>query len=125
MNSNSYKSILIVDDEEDSCMRLKRIFEIHKPDYRVVTAPNAFIAIEQLMKHGFDLVLTDWLMSDMDGLELAGVIRDMSPDTQILLMTGTPTPEFDGAIKSLGLNGWVEKPFTPTHILNVVEQAMG
>lgn len=125
MNSNSYKSVLIVDDEEDICMRLKRIFEIHKPDYRVVTAPNAFIAIEQLMKHGFDLVLTNWLMSDMDGLELAGVIRDMSPDTQILLMTGTPTPELDGAIKSLGLNGWVEKPFTPTYILKVVEQTMG
>jgi len=90
-----------------------------------VTAPNAFIAIEQLMKHGFDLVLTDWLMSDMDGLELAGVIRDMSPDTQILLMTGTPTPELSGAIKSLGLNGWVEKPFTPTYILKMVEQTMG
>ena len=125
MNSNSHKSVLIVDDEEDICIRLKRIFEIHKPDYRVVTAPNAFIAIERLMKHGFDLVLTDWLMSDMDGLELAGVIRDMSPDTLILLMTGTAIPELDGAIKSLGLNGWVEKPFTPTYILNIVEQALG
>lgn len=125
MNVNGHKSILIVDDEEEICTLLKRILEIHQPDYRVMTAPDAFIAIERLMKHGFDLVLTDWLMSDMDGLELAGVIRDMSPDTRILLMTGTTTPELDGAIKSLRLNGWVGKPFTPTHILNVVEQAMG
>ena len=124
MNANGHKSILIVDDEEDVCILLKRILEKHKPDYRVVTAPDGFIAIERLMKHRFDLVLTDWRMGDMDGLELAGVIRDMSPDTQILLMTGTATSELDGAIKSLGLNGWVGKPFTPTHILNVVEQAM-
>ena len=125
MNANGHKSVLIVDDEEEICTLLKRILEIHKPDYQVVTAPDAFIAIERLMKRGFDLVLTDWRMGDMDGLELARVIRDMSPDTRILLMTGTAIPELDGGIKSLGLNGWVEKPFTPTHILNVVEQAMG
>ena len=122
---NGHKSILIVDDEEEICTLLKRILEIHQPDYRVMTAPDAFMAIERLIKHRFDLVLTDWRMGDMDGLELAGVIRNMSPDTQILLMTGTPTPELDGAIKSLGLNGWVEKPFTPTYILKVVEQTMG
>ena len=108
MKANGHKSILIVDDEEDICTLRKRVLEIQKPDYQVMTAPDAFIAIERLMKHGFDLVLTDWRMGDMDGLELAGVIRSMAPDTRILLMTGTAAPELDGAIKSLGLNGWVD-----------------
>ena len=64
MNANGHKSILIVDDEEEICTLFKRILEIRKPDYRVVTAPDAFIAIERLIKHGFDLVLTDWCMGD-------------------------------------------------------------
>lgn len=124
MNSNSHKSILIVDDEEDIRALLKRILEARKPDYRVATAPDGFIVIGRLMQRGFDLVLTDWRMDGMDGLELAGVIRNMAPDTRILLMTGSGTPELDDTVKSLGLAGWVAKPFTPTHILNVVEQAM-
>jgi CheY-like chemotaxis protein len=64
-------------------------------------------------------------MGGMDGLKLAEAIRDSWPDTRILLMTGTPTPQLEGAVKSLGLHGWIEKPFTLTHILNVVEQVMG
>jgi two-component system chemotaxis response regulator CheY len=125
MNLNGYKRILIVDDEEEVRALLKCIFETQKPDYQVVTAPDGFTAMGRLIQQGFDLVLTDWRMGDMDGLELAEAIRDISPDTRILLMTGSATPELDGAVKSLGLNGWLEKPFTPAHILNVVEQVMG
>jgi two-component system response regulator HydG len=124
MNTNGHKSILIVDDEEEIRTLLKRIFETQKPDYRVVTAPDGFTAIGRLMQHGFDLVLTDWRMDDMDGLELAEVIRDMSPDTRILVMTGSATSELDGRVEALGLADWVAKPFTPGHILNVVEQIM-
>jgi len=124
MNSNGHKRILIVDDEEDIRLLLKHIFERGKPDYQVVTAPDGLTAMGRLMQRGFDLVLTDWQMAEMDGLELAAAIRDISPDTQILLMTGAVTSELDSAVKSLGLAGWVEKPFTPTYILNAVEQLL-
>ena len=125
MDSDSYKRILIVDDEEGIRTLLKLTLAGVKPDYQVVTAPDGFAAMGWLMQQKFDLVLTDWRMGEMDGLELAEAIRDSWPDTRILLMTGTPTPELEGAVKSLGLHGWIEKPFTPTHILNVVEQVMG
>jgi CheY-like chemotaxis protein len=124
MNSNGHKSILIVDDEEEIRTLLKRIFATRKPDYRVVIAPDGFIAIGRLMQRGFDLVLTDWRMDGMDGLELAETIRNMAPDTQILLMTGSDTSELEGMVKPLGLAGLIAKPFTPTHILNVVEQVL-
>jgi CheY-like chemotaxis protein len=103
---------------------LKHTFE-ERNDYQVVTAPDGPIAIYRLTQQEFDLVLTDWRMGDMDGLELARVIRDMRPDTRILLMTGNATPEFAGAIESLELNGWIKKPFTLSHVLNIVEQVMG
>jgi CheY-like chemotaxis protein len=125
MDSNGYKRILIVDDEEGIRTLLKLTIKELKPDYKVVTAPDGFVAMGRLMQQKFDLVLTDWRMGDMDGLELAEAIRDSWPDTRILLMTGTPTPELEGAVKSLGLHGWIQKPFTPTHILNMVEQVMG
>lgn len=123
MNSNGRKNILIVDDDDGICTLLERILE--KPDYQVITAPDGYTAMERLTQQKFDLVLTDWRMSDMDGLELAKVIQNVSPDTQILLMTGILTPELTNVIKSLGLTGWIKKPFTPSHILNMVEQVIG
>ena len=124
MNSNNHKRILIVDDEESIRTLLKNIFE-ELNDYQVVTAPDGPLAIYRLTQQAFDLVLTDWRMGDMDGLELARVIRDMRPDTRILLMTGNAAPEFAGAIESLELNGWIKKPFTLSHVLNMVEQVIG
>jgi len=124
MNSNGHKRILIVDDEEGIRTLLKYTFE-EQNDYQVVTAPDGPLAIYRLMQQEFDLVLTNWRMGDMDGLELAHVIRDMRPNTRILLMTGNTTPEFAGVIESLGLDGWIKKPFTLPHILNMVEQVIG
>ncbi|MCL4302307.1 MAG: response regulator [Anaerolineae bacterium] len=125
MNANGYKRILIVDDEEGIRLLLKRILTTQKPDYQVVTASDGHTAMGRLRQQGFDLVLTDWRMGDMDGLELAKAIQDISPNTQILLMTGSATSELDGAVKSLGLHGWIEKPFSPTYVLNVIEQIIG
>ena len=88
-----------------------------------MTAPDGFIAIDQLMQQEFDLVVTDWRMGEMDGLELAEIVHSMLPDTRILLMTGSTISDLDGGTKSL-LAGWIEKPFTPTHILKVIEQAI-
>lgn len=124
MNSNGPKRILIVDDEATICSLLQRIFKTQKPDYQIVTAPDGVSAMGWLKQQGFDLVLTDWRMADMDGLELAEAIRDSWPDTRILLMSGAATSELDGAIKSLRLNGWIAKPFTPSYILSIVEQVM-
>jgi len=124
MNSNGHKRILIVDDEEGIRTLLKYTFE-ERNDYQVVIAPDGLIAIYRLMQQEFDLVLTDWRMGNMDGLELARVIRDMRPKTRILLMTSYVTSELDGAVKSSRLDGWVKKPFTLPHLLHTIEQIIG
>jgi DNA-binding NtrC family response regulator len=124
MNSNGHKRILIVDDEEGIRTLLKHTFE-ERIDYHAVTVSDGFIAIDLLKRQGFDLVLTDWRMDDMDGLALAEAVQSISPNTRILLMTGNATPELDDAVKSLRLDGWVKKPFTLSHILNTVEQVIG
>ncbi len=124
MNSNGHKRILIVDDEESIRTLLKHTFE-ERNDYHAVTVPDGLIAIDLLSRQRFDLVLTDWRMGDMNGLELARIIRDMRPDTRILLMTGNATPELDGAVKASRLDGWIKKPFELPHVLNTVEQVIG
>ena len=124
MNPNGHQWVLVVDDEENVRTLLKLIFERLRPDYQVVTAPDSYAALGRMMQHSFDLVLTDWHMGGMDGLELAGAIRDISPDTRILLMTGSDPCQLHDVVESVGLDGWLEKPFTPAQVLKVVEQVM-
>ena len=124
MNPNGHRWVLVVDDEESVRTLLKMTFERLRPDYQVVTAPDSYAALGRMMQHSFDLVLTDWHMGGMDGLELAGAIRDISPDTRILLMTGSDPCQLHDVVESVGLKGWLEKPFTPVQVLNVVDQVM-
>ncbi|HXV44517.1 MAG TPA: response regulator [Anaerolineae bacterium] len=123
MNSNGCK-LLIVDDEESVRTLLKLTFEKLKPDYQIVTAADGFTAMGRLMQQTFDLVLTDWHMVGVDGLELAAAIRDISPATRILLMTGKDVFQLRSAATALGLDGWLEKPFTPAQVLSLVEGVM-
>jgi CheY-like chemotaxis protein len=121
MNYNGYKRVLIVDDEESVRTLLKLTLEKLKPDFQIATAADGFTAMGRLMQQTFDLVLTDWHMAGVDGLELAAAIRDISPATRILLMTGTDVFQLRNAATALGLDGWLEKPFTPAQLLSLVE----
>jgi CheY-like chemotaxis protein len=124
MNYNGYKRVLIVDDEESVRTLLKLTLEKLKPDFQIATAADGFTAMGRLMQQTFDLVLTDWHMAGVDGLELAAAIRDISPATRILLMTGTDVFQLRNAATALGLDGWLEKPFTPAQLLSLVESVM-
>lgn len=61
----------------------------------------------------------------MDGPELAEAVYEISPQTPLLLLVDKVTYPLTGPIKSPELNGYIEKPFTSTQILQVVEQVMG
>ena len=116
------KMILVVDD--DNLVNEFINETLSRLGYTVYSASSGAEALEMMEEYDFDLVLTDWRMGEMGGLELAESIQGISPDTRILLMTGSDMSDFDGKAKSL-LAGWIKKPFTLPHILNTVEQVIG
>ena len=65
--------ILIVDDEAVVCTRLKPALE--KDGYYVETYTDSTIAKKRLDRYGFDIVVTDIKMAEVDGIELLGFIR--------------------------------------------------
>ena len=78
--------ILIVDDDTTFCIMLRKWLE--KRGFEVDTAFSYKDAVKQLDKAGFDLVLTDLRLPDKDGIDLLRVIKEKTPQTQVLLMTG-------------------------------------
>jgi CheY-like chemotaxis protein/predicted regulator of Ras-like GTPase activity (Roadblock/LC7/MglB family) len=120
----SKKSVLIVDDAKDILFLLTHSLRRLGPEYEVTTANDGAAALELIQKQKFDLIITDYMMPGMTGVDLAQVVRKVSPDTQIVLMTAHDTRGMRTIVETLQLGGYVGKPFTVSEILEVVQQAI-
>ncbi|MGE5394277.1 MAG: sigma-54-dependent transcriptional regulator [Candidatus Saccharibacteria bacterium] len=115
-------NILIVDDDVTFCLMLKKLLEKHQ--YQVNTLFSAE-GVKQTVRKGFyEVVLTDLRMPNMSGMDLIGIIKQESPETQIIMMTGyanIPT-----AIQSIkqGAFNYIPKPFQPEEVLNLINEAL-
>ena len=87
-------SILLVDDNANGLAARRSVLE--ELGYRIATSTSGADALEQFASHKFDLVVTDYKMPRMDGLELIGRLRKCSADLPIVLISGY--------VDTLGLN---------------------
>src|SRR5689334_21861174 len=84
-------TLLIVDDEPSNLASLEKIFL--REGIRVLTADSAKGAMETARTHRVQVVLTDLMMPGTSGLELLRAIKQVSPDTEVVVMTAYGTVE--------------------------------
>ena len=80
------KTILCVDDNEQSLSIRKILFETR--GYRVIACNNGQLALETFRRGGIDLVITDLIMPGVDGSRLIEEIKNISPQTPTVLISG-------------------------------------
>ena len=116
-------SLLIVDDEKNIRQSLSRFLESCK--HEVHTAESGREALA-LMSNGagYDLVLSDWRMAEMNGLELLKAVKEKFPDTIVILMTAYGTIDNAVAAMKAGAHDYLTKPFSLDQIQHVVERAL-
>lgn len=83
--SAARKTILVVDDEDALVRVLALVLE--EEGYRVVTARNGRLALEAFGRHGADLVVTDFMMPEIDGRELLATLLEMRPRLPVVIMS--------------------------------------
>jgi CheY-like chemotaxis protein len=94
------KAILFVDDHEVLARLSCEILEMH--GYRAVSAFNGEDALQKFEQEDFDILVTDFRMEGMNGVELANRIREKSPTTPVILVTGYgPIAENNGQLPVL------------------------
>ena len=81
--------VLVVDDEEIARTNLGYI--LRKEGHQVATAANGLEALEKVKAQEFDIILTDLKMEKMDGIQLLESVKQVSPHTEIIMVTGYPT----------------------------------
>jgi len=86
----------------------------------IETASSGKAAIERIQRGGIDVVLTDMVMPEIDGLEVLRVARSVSNPPDVILLTGHATTE--SAIQALknGARDYITKPFNPDELLHLV-----
>jgi len=121
------KHILVVDDNELILFALAKILKDDTTE--VMTASTGMEAIKKLSYCPYDLCLLDIHLPDINGLELMKVIREMCPETRIVILTASHTdfPELKGNYIEAVANGasrFISKPFSLCDVREVVEQVL-
>lgn len=114
--------ILIVDDEPDMCWALEHL--LNKQGYVTRSALSAQEALKLMEEHRFACAFLDAKLPDMDGLELAQLIRDRAPDMRILMVSGyfyRDDVSIQEAIAQGVIVDFISKPFLQAEILRVLE----
>lgn len=114
--------ILVIDDEIDICMLLTEY--LHKHGYHVSSAYSGKSALNLLEKESFDLVLTDFRLGDIDGLEIIIRIKDKNPSLPVVMITGYSDIKMAVRIIKLGAYDYVTKPIYPDEILLTIKNAL-
>jgi NtrC-family two-component system response regulator AlgB len=112
--------LLIVDDEKNIRLSLGELLREHQ----VRTAASGHEAMEVLAAGDFDLVLTDYRMAEMNGLELLKEIKHRSPDTTVIVMSACATVQNTVAIMKAGAYDYLAKPFSADHVEHIVTRAL-
>ncbi len=114
------KRILVVDDEPMFCELGKLV--LGELGNQVDTASNAAEALRQLIgsRAQYDLVITDQIMPDIQGTDLARAVLALRPQTRILLCTGYSGDTDQQALLDLGIRGVVFKPYSREQLLDAI-----
>ncbi len=115
-------TLLVVDDDHSNLESLEGVFA--REGYRVLLAAGGRVALETVRRHRVDVVLTDLMMPDMDGLDLLRSVKTVSPETEVILMTAYGTVARAVEAMKEGAYDFVTKPFKKIQILKGVRRAM-
>lgn len=116
------KSILVIDDDVDICLLLERFFK--RKGFSVSTVYNGKEGFKLLDNQHFDLVLTDFRLPDIDGVEVLAHIKSTYPDLPVIIITGYSDVKQAVSLIQQGAFEYVTKPIFPEEILMHVNNAL-
>lgn len=114
--------ILVIDDNIDICQLLDRF--LTKKGYDVQTTISGKNGLEMVKKNHFDLIFCDFKLRDMDGRDVLKKVKEISPGTQVAIITGYADVKIAVEVIQNGAFDYVTKPLIPDEIISLIERAL-
>jgi response regulator RpfG family c-di-GMP phosphodiesterase len=124
MQNNSNAAVLIVDDE-DMVITSIRAFLRLETDYEIHGFTSSEEAVRLLQNKPVDVVVSDYLMPKMNGIQLLAKAKEFQPEAARVLLTGHADKQSAiQAINEIGLFQYLEKPWDNSQLLLVIQSAI-
>jgi len=121
MTNGEKTTILILDDEAIVLKRLRPSLE--KAGYETEVFSQSADASKRIMEKDFDIVITDLKMEGIDGMQFLTQVKEHSPGTEVIVITGFATMETAKESFQKGVFDFLAKPFKLGEILETVKKA--
>ncbi len=116
------KRMLVIDDEAVVLSSCRRIFSAS--GFEVVTSESPRQGLELASASKFDVILCDWRMPELDGLDVVELLDKRVPEAAVVMITGFPSVDRATEVMKRGAMDYVAKPFTPEEISAAVDKAL-
>ena len=124
MQSNGVAAVLIVDDEDMVITSIRAFLQL-ETEYQVVGVTAPVEAVKYLETNPVDVVVSDYLMPKMTGLQVLAKAKDLQPEAARVLLTGHADKQSAiQAINDVGLYQYLEKPWDNAQLLLVIQSAI-
>ena len=117
--------ILIVEDQREVSRLLRTALETLDYDFKVAEVPSGEEAILDSTRHPIDLLVADYRLPGMTGIELMRKIHKNRPKAKTLLITGQTDPRIRKEVAEAGADGFFIKPVSIADFLDAVERHLG
>ena len=119
------KQTVIVVDDEDMVLTSINSFLGLETEYNVMTFTSAKDALEYVKNNDFDLVISDYLMPEMDGISFLAEVKKIRPEVPRVILTGYADKENAiKAINEVGLFQYIEKPWDNNDLLLIIRNGL-
>jgi len=108
-------TILVVDDDQPLLRMLERTLSYQ--GYQIITASDGQKALHQASDHRPDIIVLDWMMPTMDGLEVLSHLRTVHDETPVLMLTARDAIENRVQGLEAGADDYLVKPFAPEELI--------
>ena len=118
-------NILVVEDDPLVLETLTAALE--SKGHSVASAPNGIVGLRQFAQSSFDLVISDIIMPDMEGIGMILELRRKNPEVKILAISGggrTGNGDFLDVAKKLGAMAILQKPIRPAELFHTVDRCL-
>ncbi|NIM97580.1 MAG: response regulator, partial [candidate division Zixibacteria bacterium] len=115
-------NVLVVDDEQIVCDSCRKALSQH--GHNVQTALNGREALRKVEQDKYDVLIADWKMPEIDGMEVLRIVKKNHPDIVVIMITGYPSVESAVKAMRLGVSNYVPKPLDPDELSRTLQKAL-